>query len=162
MNRLDFTTIQTATQNPDAAVDYTDVPLDQIDAQLKEIVNAKAIEINEARLNANASYFIYMKKRIACDKVSQFDITSTNNEINNTGVLPAKWPGGWKAKDNTYVPIQTVEDWKAFHSAMYDQGIRNFLKAQHLKQLVKEANSISEILAVNWETPTPYDDEVTL
>lgn len=134
--------------------------LESLDKALTELRRTKDLEINAARLQANETHFFFKNKKIACDKVSKDDIVNTSEYISNNNGFHPKWPGGWKAMDNTFVPITTLQEWKDFHSALYDQGIRNFLKAQWLKQQLTKVNTVQEILDISWKTPTPYDDPV--
>lgn len=111
--------------------------------------------INGWRQGANFTSFTYLGKEIACDALSRSDIDGTNGYITSRNQMPTGWPGGWKAKDNTYVPISTIADWQAFYEAMYVQGLLNFAKSQALKTLVANAQSLEAIRAINWQTPTP-------
>ncbi len=58
--------------------------------------------------------------------------------------------GGWKTMDNSYIAISTIEEWKAFYSAMYTTGINNFIKAQQLKTAVDLATSVNKVLEIEW------------
>ena len=127
-------------------VETTQPPGDNL-AALKA---AKNEQINQWRLEANASSFEYQGKRFAVDRLSKDDIVGANGEINNLGALPAGWPGGWKAIDNTYIAITTVEQWRAFYSAMFAQGNANFARAQTLKALVANAATADEVQAIEW------------
>ena len=99
-----------------------------------------------------------MGKEIAAAALDRSDIDGTNGEIQNTGQLPAHWPGGWKTVDNSYVPIATVDDWKAFYSAMYLQGLTNFMKAQTLKAQLSAASTPEQIAAIAWNTEEVPND----
>lgn len=112
---------------------------------------AKNLEINTARLNANRGWFTFLDCRIACDQLSREDIDGVNGEVLNTGALPVNWPGGWKHMDNGYVPITNIEAWKSFYSAMVAQGMANFAKAQSLKQQLENALTVQEVAAIKWE-----------
>ena len=122
---------------------------------LSDIKASKRNEINDARLTANESNFAYAGKQIACDSLSRSDIDGANGQILLTGEMPADWPGGWKAMDNSYVPITTVEDWKAFYAAMYDQGLANFVHAQALKAQIEAAETVEEVQAITWTLQAP-------
>lgn len=121
---------------------------------LKVLRDQKNREITAARLQANDTYFMHLGKKIACDKVSKDDIFGTNGEIVGTGRMPDGWIGGWKAMDNTFIPIHTVAEWRDFYSSMFQQGNINFRHAQELKSRVANAGSIAEIKAIKWNTPT--------
>lgn len=110
----------------------------------------KNAEINAARLAANFSTFTHAGKVFACDQLSRSDIDGTNGFVALYGTLPPGWPGGWKAADNSYLPIVTVEDWKAFYSAMFATGSANFAKSQALKARVELATTAEEINLIGW------------
>mgnify|MGYP006915277066 CR=1 FL=1 len=63
--------------------------------------------------------------------------------------LPTGWPGGWKAIDNTYVTIDTIEKWNSFYDTMYATGMANFAKAQQLKAQLDVA-TLETIDSINW------------
>jgi hypothetical protein len=111
---------------------------------------AKNAQINEWRLAANLDSFTYLGKHISSDLLSLLDIYGANGEILNHGALPLSWQGGWKAKDNTYVPIATVADWLKFYSAMYNQGSTNFAHSQALKAALAAATTAEDIDAIVW------------
>lgn len=115
--------------------------------------NVKSQEINDARLAANFSTFSYAGKEIACDTLSRSDIDGTNGYIALFGQFQGTWPGGWKTVDNGVVPIATVDDWKAFYAAMYNQGQANFAKAQALKKQLASATTTAQIAAITWDAP---------
>jgi len=110
----------------------------------------KNTEINNARLAANKGTFTHAGKVFACDDLSRGDIESTNGIVILFGALPAGWPGGWKAVDNTYTAIVDVAAWKAFYASMYAAGIANFVKAQTLKAQLAAATTAKQVNAINW------------
>lgn len=110
----------------------------------------KNAEINAARLAANCSTFTHAGKQIACDQLSRSDIDGTNGFVSLYGTLPPGWPGGWKAVDNTYVPIASVNDWKAFYGSMFAAGNANFAKAQGLKTQLEAATTPVQVEAIKW------------
>ena len=112
---------------------------------------AKNKQINEWRLQANETSFTYNGHHIAADIVSKFDITITNGEILDLGALPPNWLGAWKRVVHTvYVPIPDVATWKAFHSALFNQGLTNFNHAQDLKLALANANTPEQIAEIVW------------
>lgn len=111
---------------------------------------AKNAEINAARLAANFSTFPHAGKAIACDQLSRSDIDGTNGFVSLYGTLPPDWPGGWKAVDNTYVPIASVNDWKAFYASMFAAGNAHFAKAQALKAQLDAATTAEQVAAITW------------
>jgi len=115
--------------------------------QLKEVKNT---EINEARATANSTGFLYQAKFIATDALSRSDIDAINGYIALNQAYPAGWPGAWKAVDNTYLPLTTVDQWKAFYSAMVAAGNANFGKAQYLKDQLAIATTVVQINAIVW------------
>lgn len=119
-------------------------------ASLLELKDAKRSEINAARLAANFSMFTHAGKQIACDQLSRSDIDGANGFVSLHGVLPPGWPGGWKAMDNTYVAIASVNDWKAFYSSMFAAGNANFAKAQTLKNQLDAATTAEEVALIAW------------
>lgn len=123
---------------------------ERIDQELADLRAAKNSEINAARLEANRTAFTHRGKSFACDELSRSDIDGTNGFVALYGHLPPGWVGGWKAIDNTYLPISTVEEWKAFYSAMFDAGVANFAHAQDLKSRLNSATTAEEISAIEW------------
>ncbi len=121
---------------------------------LVSLKSAKNAEINAARLAANFSTFAHGGKLFACDQLSRSDIDGTNGFVSLYGTLPPGWPGGWKAIDNSYAPIATVNDWKAFYASMFAAGNANFAHAQALKALLAAAATAAEVAAIHWGMPT--------
>lgn len=111
---------------------------------------ARNTYVNAARLAANQTYFIHQGKQIAVDGLSRSDIDGVNGEVLNTGGFPVGWPGAWKCLDNTWLPITTVGEWKAFYSSMVAQGTTNFGVAQALKSQIEAAVSPEEVASVTW------------
>lgn len=111
----------------------------------------KNAEINAARWLANNTTFTFAGKQIAVDPLSRSDIDGTAMEILNQGSMPAGWPGAWKAVDNTYVSIPDLTAWRSFYSAMYQQGLANFVHSQALKSYMDNpARTIEEVEAIHW------------
>ena len=121
------------------------------EADLSLAKTQKNLEINEARLKANFSTFKHLDKTFACDQLSRSDIDGTNGFVSLYGSLPPGWPGGWKAVDNSYIAITSVNDWKAFYSSMFAQGNANFLHAQSLKTRLEQATTLQEVQAITWD-----------
>lgn len=119
-------------------------------ASLDELRSKKNAEINASRMTANFSHFTYSGKQIACDALSRGDIDGVNGYVSLTGTFRTGWHGVWKAMDNTYVPIATVDDWKAFYAAMVDQGQANFDHAQDLKASLASATTAEQVDAITW------------
>lgn len=133
----------------------TDMIEDSPDISLDAAKANKVSEINNARLVANTKYFNYNDKQIACDTLSRSDIDGTNGYVSLMGTFPDGWVGQWKTVDNTYIPIATIDDWKAFYAAMVAQGQANFLYAQGLKKLVADATDVQQVAAVYWGMQLP-------
>jgi len=119
----------------------------------------KIAEITAARLRADADHFIYsytdsngdtVSKDIRTGNKDMIDLLTTNSYITLFGDFDEDWPGGWKAIDNTYVQITTVEQWKDFFKRMYKTGIANFKKSQLLKAQIEAATTLEEVQAINW------------
>ena len=119
---------------------------------LADVKAAKTQLINQWRLEANLGGFSHQGKEIASDQLSMMDITNTANKVIAGGALPNNWPGGWKAKDNSYVSITTVAEWNAFYDSMYQQGLQNFITSQTLKAQVTAATTLEAIDAITWPT----------
>jgi hypothetical protein len=132
----------------DAAEDSPDITLDAVKA-------TKITEINKARLTANTTSFPYLGKQIACDALSRSDIDGVNGYVALMGAFPSSWVGKWKAADDTYLTIETLDDWKAFYSAMVNQGQSNFVYSQWLKQQVAAATTAADVDAVYWGLTPP-------
>lgn len=123
----------------------------------KVITEAKAeknAQIDREREAANNTSFKHNGLTIACDPLSFKDIASTANNIALFGTFPPAFPGGWKGKDEegktAYVPMPTVDDFKAFYASMTAQGTANFNKSQTLKAQLAAAKTIEEINAIAW------------
>lgn len=117
---------------------------------LADLKTAKNTEINAWRLKANRSTFTHAGKLFACDELSRSDIDGANGMIANLGAMPPGWPGGWKAVDNTVLPIATVADWKAFYGSMFASGNANFVRAQDLKTALAAATTAAQVAAIVW------------
>lgn len=115
---------------------------------LRELKNS---EINLARENSNANVFMFQGKAIRCRPLDRSDIDGTNGYVALFGEFPQGWAGGWKAADNSYVQIATVDDWKAFYKAMVDTGNANFRYAQQLKARLAVAETHEQVAAIKWE-----------
>ena len=100
---------------------------------LNDVKTRKNEEINTCRESANANVFIFQGKAIRCRPLDRSDIDGTNGYVALFGEFPQGWAGGWKAADNSYVQITTVDEWKQFYKAMVDTGNANFRYAQQLK-----------------------------
>lgn len=118
---------------------------------LLKLKSEKNTEINESRLKANFSTFTHLSKTFACDQLSRSDIDGTNGFVSLYGSLPTGWPGGWKAVDNTYIAITSVNDWRSFYSSMFTQGNANFLHAQSLKTKIEQSTSTQEVQSITWD-----------
>lgn len=119
-------------------------------AYLEAIKESKNKEINAARLAANQGTFLYGGSSISCDQLSRGDIDAINGFISLTGSLPPGWPGGWKAVDNTIIPIPDVQTWIGFYGAMIYSGNLNFAHSQMLKAALQQAENIGEVEAIQW------------
>lgn len=117
---------------------------------LEELKAAKNDEINNARLTANFSSFLYQGKYIQCDQLSRSDIDATNSYVSLFSALPPDFPGGWKTADNSYVSIPDVAIWKEFFLAFYNTGINSFMHSQALKEQLALADTPEDVEAIHW------------
>lgn len=123
---------------------------EQSAANLAAAKAAKNEAINAARLAANRTTFTHGGKVFACDELSRGDIDGINGFVALNSAMPPGWPGGWKAVDNTYLPVPDVDAWKAFYGSMVAAGNANFAHAQTLKAALAEATTTAEINAIVW------------
>lgn len=117
---------------------------------LSDLKIAKNNQINRWRAEANQTYFTHSGKQIACDQLSRSDIDAVAGSISLTGAFPAGFPGAWKATDNTYVPLATVDAFKSMYSSMTLQGTVNFGKSQALKTALAAATTLEQVNAIVW------------
>lgn len=110
----------------------------------------KCLEIDAARLAANSGTFQYLGKDIAVDALSRSDIDGVNGWVSLTGTLPDNWFGGWKATDNTVIPITSVAAWKDLYGALVAAGQATFLKSQQLKAHVAQLSTQYEMDLIRW------------
>lgn len=123
-----------------------------VDARDLEASKAqKNAEINQKRLAANKSSFLFAGKSIACDELSMIDIQAMNGMILLINGLPPGFNNQWKAMDNTYVAIPDKAAWITFYGAMVATGQANFDHAQDLKDALAEATTTAEVDAITWE-----------
>ncbi len=118
--------------------------------RLQQVKTNKRQEINESRLQANFSTFLHNGKVIACDQLSRSDIDGVNGYVGINGTLPPDFPGAWKAKDDSYLPIASVDAWKAFYLSMYNTGLGHFMKSQQLKAQVDACTTVEEVEVIKW------------
>lgn len=121
-----------------------------VDRSIAEARREKNAEINSKRLEANRSSFEHQGKLFACDELSRSDIDGVTSFVSLSGSLPPGWPGAWKAIDNSFHPITSVDDWKAFVASMVAAGNANFAKAQALKAQLSAAVTYDEVKAIKW------------
>jgi hypothetical protein len=126
---------------------------EHLQAEADRLVQAKAerlADINRWRAEANATTFPFAGKHIQCDALSTVDILGTALSIALTGAFPPDFPGAWKALDNSYIPLPTVEDFAPLYSAFTQRGSLNFMHAQDLKAAVAAATTVEQVAAVVW------------
>ncbi|WP_198116938.1 DUF4376 domain-containing protein [Massilia rhizosphaerae] len=111
---------------------------------------AKNDEINAWRAATNLSTFPHAGKEIACDALSRSDIDGVANNIALFGTFPDGFPGGWKATDNTMVPLADVDAFRAMYASMTAKGTENFNHAQTLKAQLASATTPDEVAAIVW------------
>jgi len=110
----------------------------------------KTAEITQARLAADADHFVYQGKAIRTAEKDMNDLLVSDARISKGVGMPPNWPGGWKAVDNSFVQIASVDEWNAFFTAMYDAGIANFMHSQDLKAKIAAATTPEEVNAITW------------
>jgi hypothetical protein len=120
------------------------------DRTLEECRTEKNAEINQKRLLANRTSFVFAGKTIACDELSMLDIQSLNGIVALIGSLPPGFANEWKAIDNTYVAIPDKATWIAFMGAMVSTGQANFDRAQELKAALAAATTNADVDAITW------------
>lgn len=134
--------------------DVHDKSAEEQQAALELIKARKCAKINEDWVNSNQTTFEYAGKTFSYDAFSKEQINWTNGYVALNNALPEGWVGGWKANDNTFVPITTVEQWKDFYAAIGVTGIGNFMRAQSLKSKVGEItdprSAYAELDAIRW------------
>ena len=123
-------------------------------ATLDEIKAAKSAEITRDRIATDSDRFVYQGLSIRTADKDIFDLLIADARISKGQGMPPNWPGGWKAIENSYVLINTVDEWNAFFIAMYDAGISNFNRSQQLKAQVSAATTAAEVTAIQWNQPT--------
>ena len=125
-------------------------PMPQPEPDLDALRAAKNDEINAARLKATFETFEHQGKSVSCDELSRSDIDGINGYVALNGVFPDIWPGAWKCADNTYLPIASIDEWKAFYGAMVAAGSALYAHAQELKTELATAETAEEIAAIMW------------
>jgi hypothetical protein len=121
-----------------------------IAADLVALKAAKNEQINASRASANLSTFPHAGKQIACDALSRSDIDGVANNIALFGEFPDGFPGGWKATDNTMIPLVDVNAFRAMYASMTAQGTANFNHAQALKAQLAAASTPDDVDAIEW------------
>lgn len=128
------------------------------DAQTDQLAHAKAVgraRINAAWAAADAGTFAHTGVVIDCGPESRRHIETINGYVAANGVYPVGFPGQWKARDNSYLPLPDVTAWRAFYGSMVAQGLANFGRAQALKAAIDAAPSIEAAQSIDWATPLP-------
>ncbi len=132
-----------------AARDALELAAQQV-LDLPALRAAKNAEINAWRAAANLTTFPHADKLIACDELSRSDIDGVANNIALSGEFPTGFPGGWKATDNTVIPLPDVDAFRAMYASMTAQGTENFNHSQDLKVQLAAASTPEEIAAIQW------------
>lgn len=129
--------------------DYEEVLQERAGA-LADLKARRNADINRWRLEANKTQFTHNGKVIACDELSRGDIDAVASSIALTGSFPAEFPGAWKAVDNSYILLPTIESFKAMYASMTAQGTANFNRSQQLKTALAAATTQADIDAIVW------------
>nr|WP_314540155.1 DUF4376 domain-containing protein [uncultured Massilia sp.] len=130
--------------------DMTPEEIAEMAPDVESLRAEKRQQINDWRAAANLSTFPHAGKLIACDALSRSDIDGVANNIALRGAFPDGFPGGWKAVDNTMIPLADVDAFKAMYDSMTAQGTENFNHAQELKAQLAKASTLEEIAAIEW------------
>lgn len=117
---------------------------------LADLKAKKNADINRWRAEANSSTFTHLGKVIACDMLSRSDIDGVAGSISLTGAFPVGFPGAWKAADNTYIMMPTIDDFKAMYASMTAKGAENFAHSQALKAALALAETRADFEAIVW------------
>ncbi len=123
---------------------------EQLAERLVDAKFNKNTEINQAWLRANKTSFPFQGKQIECDDLGRSNIDGVAGNIALNGSFPPDFPLAWKAMDNSYVPIPDVATFKQMYTAMTQQGVVNFNKAQKLKKMNADAVTIDEVATIKW------------
>lgn len=123
--------------------------------KVEQLRTARSEDIDQWRAAANASTFPYGGKQISSDPLSRSDIDGVANHIALFGAFPTGFPGGWKATDQSMLPLADVDAFRAMYAAMTEEGTRNFNRSQELKARLAVASTQEEIAAIQWSQPVP-------
>lgn len=123
---------------------------DIIASGLAEAIKVKVLEIDAARLSANFGTFTYNGDTFSCDALSRSDLDATAGYVGLFGAFAPDFPNAWKKADGTYIPMPTVDEFKAFYRAFYDQGLANLKQSETLKQALAKATTAADIAAIQW------------
>jgi hypothetical protein len=110
----------------------------------------KSAEINASWMEADATSFLYAGEHVGAGPDDIVRLNSINGYIGLMNAMPPDWPGVWKTKANTYIPLPNVESWKPFYTAFVTKGVANYMAAQSLKAQVAAATTVAEIAAIAW------------
>jgi len=105
-------------------------------------------EINEWRAKKNHTAFPHGAKVVACDALSRGDIDAVAGHISLFGSFPANFPGAWKAVDNSYILLPTVEAFKTMYTSMTSQGTANFNASQGFKSRLSSATTKTQMKSI--------------
>lgn len=116
-----------------------------------ELKLQKNIEINEARQMANSTSFLHKGKEISSDSLSRSDIDGIANYITLFGGFPETFPMFWKCTDNSYLSLESIDDFKDMYASMAATGTANFSKSEKMKIALAAAKTAAEIEIITWE-----------
>jgi hypothetical protein len=117
-----------------------DFPAEQIATIIADAKTKKLKALTDAKIEANSTSFTHLDKQIAFAASDMKEILSTASHVALFDALPAGWPGGWKAIDNSVIMMPTAADFKAMIVSMTTQGTTNFTRSQVLKAQVAAIN----------------------
>lgn len=110
----------------------------------------KNAQINAAWIREDSVEFHYAGERIGAEPDDALRLNAINGFISLMGVMPPDWPGVWKTKANTFIPLPDVDAWKPFYTAFVTKGVANYMAAQSLKAQIAAATTAAEIAAIAW------------
>lgn len=114
---------------------------------LEQRIKFKKLQISVDRIIANNSGVDFKYKTIATDEKSLEDINAITNYIAITGTKPLTLTQ-WKATDNTYVNIDSIEDWKDLIKSIAETFQLNFETAQNKKALLLSVTTQEQLDAI--------------
>lgn len=117
---------------------------------LASVKQFKKREIAYSWNRANMSSFPFDGYAVACDSASRHHINDVANHVAMFGCFPPGFAGSWKAVDNSLIPMESVETFKAMCKSLSTYMVENFHRAQSLKEELASATTVEEVEAISW------------